>query len=812
MSALNEFLDFPRKYLLCSFQKRSKDRDKSYLTALSAAAASLPTNPQAAASMPTNQQHKQEGKPQPIRPHLIKKVVALCREGHVGKGARMLFDGEQQSIEWDEAIAAIPALFPIGNLANRPPNVASTTFVTSETLLPLLKSSRSSKAPGLSGWTEELLFSAIEGNPLTCSALCKLTQDIVDGTIAPKRLFSSRLIMLRKSSGGLRPICVSETVVKLATAWCVQRCSTDLNLILKHQYGLREGGAESIVHAARKSTEENMCIISLDCKNAFGSVCRSAMSKSLYSHPQLAPMFRLFYSSYGTPFSLEYTRKDQSFTHMASSGGKQGDPMMSACFALALNLILSQIEEEEDLRVWAFMDDICIATTPEIAIKLVPWLEGELMGIGLTLNKKKCEVFSMDVSQAQTISSALQFTYKENGIKILGAFLSFDHQACEDFLQDSIDSHALFFKHLSQLPKNIALEMVLKCGTPRWSYIARTHSPADAMVAHKRFDSLVKYAVMRILEISDIEELPLDFLMLPQKSGGLGVALFEHIGEAAYLASRSGSGPFDSQHALTAALHAKIAASIDSTELVHHRAACSRRHASAWLTPKEVISDKSFCAAVRFRLQVNQVAAYQHAACTCGFLCPPAEFATHLLGCTKGTTNGPTLRHSHVIATFVNFLRNNGLIARAEPQVEGLKRADVEVFVGGENFLIDFTIFNSTAPSYRKKNLVSILQSKERKKKQLYGESVFVFAIEVCGGFSQECLTGIKKICKLSDIDPHSLISCLSVAVQEGNGRILSKVFPTAHSTFIAADETKEENEIFFDTEDQQTQPWLQPR
>ena len=154
---------------------------------------------------------------------------------------------------------------------------------------------------------------------------------------------------------------------------------------------------------------------------------------------------------------------------------------------------------------------------------------------------------------------------------------------------------------------------------------------------------------------------------------------------------------------------------------------------------------------------------------------PTQHFLSHALGCTKSKRNGPTLRHSLLSSRFSDFLRNVGVTTRIEPCVEGRKRADLEIFIGSKTFLVDFTVFSSTSPSYKGTLAERTISQKEKKKKKHYGtEDLVVFTVEVCGGLSAAAESFVKFLSKEIGFDARDLFEVVGAAVQEGNGRILT--------------------------------------
>ena len=599
-----------------------------------------------------------------------------------------------------------------------------------------------------------------------------MINDIVSGALHCEDLSISRLIAIPKGES-LRPIAISECIVKLASSLAVTRCHDKLSEVLEHQHGLAVQGAETIIHATRRifsSQKEPLFIVTLDASNAFGCVSRKAMADELYAHDELSPLWQIFYLNYGRPFPVIFDSQDKSFRGLSSSGGKQGDPCMSAAFCLALQQCLRKLVRSKNFEYFAFMDDITIIGTRSELTKQIPELIISLQSIGLSLNHKKCEVFGRKKDTSAMLASHLGFAHAQHSIKVLGAFIAEDQQLVSEALLQKVDSHKVFFNTLLDLPRPTAMKLLVLCGVPKWAFIARTHPQEATQLAHAKFDELVRDTACKILNVATLPQ----SAYLQQKDGGLGITAYTMIGNAAYSASVHPDS--DCQAARVAVIQKSLKDTIflDPTSK-SILTASSKKHSNDWLSPSSGLTNESYCAALRFRLGCDIEKTKSTIVCECGMHSPTQHFLSHALGCTKSKRNGPTLRHSLLSSRFSDFLRNVGVTTRIEPCVEGRKRADLEIFIGSKTFLVDFTVFSSTSPSYKGTLAERTISQKEKKKKKHYGtEDLVVFTVEVCGGLSAAAESFVKFLSKEIGFDARDLFEVVGAAVQEGNGRILT--------------------------------------
>ena len=122
-------------------------------------------------------------------------------------------------------------------------------------------------------------------------------------------------------------------------------------LLAPHQlgYGVR-GGVEAAVHAARLYVRdlEQRCVLKLDFKNAFNTLCRDKMLRAVQTFiPVLLPFVHSFYSA---PSSLCWGDK----IIQSMEGVQQGDPLGPLLFCLTIHPLVFLLKSE--LSIW-YLDD-----------------------------------------------------------------------------------------------------------------------------------------------------------------------------------------------------------------------------------------------------------------------------------------------------------------------------------------------------------------------------------------------------------------------------------------------------------------------
>ena len=545
----------------------------------------------------------------------------------------------------------------------------------------------------------------------------------------------------------------------------------------RRQFALEKNGAETIVHAVRKRVREDddVCVVALDCANAFNTLNRDAIKKALAG--QFSGMRGFFKTAYSKPSRLLLRSGDSWKIIDSSHGGKQGDSAMPAFFSLAIH---SAIEgNHTGVDVFAFMDDITIVGNAKLAGPVIKEIEQKLADVGLKLNRKKCEVYG---TGSKELADAFSFSRNESGIKILGAWIARDEHraATKAFLKKQLAKHLEMLEKLPPLDPDVAFPLLQSCAVPRWNFLVRTHEPADTAEATELFDQAVLQAFCRIARVSGLTQSQKDMLHLPTRMGGFGLTRYSLIAKGAYEASRDTAS--DCQEVRTQAVHEKLLASL-SKDLQKHLGKCCQRHASSWLnaTDCETKNQNGYVGALQLRLRWHPPVSKTKVKCPCGYFTTPDELESHAAGCRGPRGNDLTDRHREMQIELNRLAKECGVPCTLEPTLEGLKRADAELILLEGPLLVDFTVCNESAPSYAKLSSEQ-LQSKVDAKKQAHyknghdGVPLKTFYLDTLGGWSNDAIGVIKALVREgSSFSTHQAIRRIAKATMMKTGMMVLK-------------------------------------
>jgi hypothetical protein len=275
-------------------------------------------------------------------------------------------------------------------------------------------------AAGASGWTFHLIRILYEGEAsrivgghavnenVGVGLLKRMLSTITMGTVDPfvlRKLNTSRLQYIPKTSGGDRPIAIGDSLLRLLLRVLNAKYAPDVGRLLEPlQVAVgTSGGCEVMAAMAQETFSLDNYTLALDLHSAFNQVWRRAIAEGLREHaPFLLPIFKLLY---GRASELRANAREgrAMFVGLSSRGCKQGDPLSMLYFAVAIHAWLRSVNEIVIARhavaapditpsTMAYADDIALGGDPTVLCACLPVITDSLLattGLHVTVNKCK---------------------------------------------------------------------------------------------------------------------------------------------------------------------------------------------------------------------------------------------------------------------------------------------------------------------------------------------------------------------------------------------------------------------------------------
>ena len=403
-------------------------------------------------------------------------------------------------------------------------------------------------APGLDGWTRELLL-PIARNPEGLVELTAVVADIVAGRFEEElgdMLNAGVLLALQPDLDDpkIRPIGMESAIPKLAGHAALLCLPPDAlqSVFSKHQHGVG-GSTENCLREIRRHFEFTPDLVALDMRNAYNSLFREAIVDGMESFPVLGRLFALT-NLVLSPARLVVPWGGSVLGEIvATCGLKQGGVLSPLLFAVAIQNHLAAVAVEYQVEIEAYLDDITIIG--DQAVLAARALMERLALIGLSTNTEKS--FRLCTPErAVALPSAFR-TITEGSAKILGAAVSLPDASLvsKSVIVDSkIDKmnerfSAVFSSSLYSCWARF--HMMRLCSSGRVTYLTRTHEPEVTAGGLARFDQWTCDAMGTLIG-SKVERGSgfATLMSLPQRRGGLGIRLMEPIAEVAHSAFLSG--------------------------------------------------------------------------------------------------------------------------------------------------------------------------------------------------------------------------------------------------------------------------------
>jgi hypothetical protein len=766
----------------------------------------------------------------------VRTAVRQVREGYAGRAATTLARPPAPARDFDALLKDLRNLHPDGESPAVGTPLTCPFAFTADDVQTAAKRACKGAAPGPSGWTDELLSDVISSNDDLARDVAALTSDIACG-FAPAKpdplvrrlLTRSKLIGIPKVPTGTRPIALGETFTKLAASLAMNARKMQLmKLFDDTQKGVfSSGGAEAIVHRARAHlrSHPDHVVVTMDVRNAFNAISRPHIAAALHQH-DLEDFDGLFGFVYGTPSELLVPSPDPSKAAIiieSRCGTKQGGAEGGLFFCIGIHPILLHMRTLPGVASIAFYDDVTIlAKDAPSASVAVDTFRSEAEAMGLHCNESKCEWIAGSTQPPPRASFAASFAQPAGPFKLLGATIAGTDEAETSHLRKRLaKKHDMFFNRLQRIRGAAASTLLAMCGVPKVNYLLRTHAPAVTSIIAEQFDDEVEavWSSMAMVEPTGTNRI---LAHLPRSMGGLSFTRAVRLAAPAYTASLNAAfhrSPVD-QRTLSAESNQVLANELDAVSPFWKRireANASAGSADFLFTPAGAIRPTDHAAALRLRLASPAYGAPDSLPCPgCHDTFPGPQWVHHVTGCPRLHGESRNSRHARLKVAFRRLCNTVGVqVADAEPRFGDVtcpacgiempaagyhdthkqtcalrtplqdmrvqaSGPDMLIYLGDQQFVIDFTVVSTTSPSQCTQSVDSLYKAREAAKIKKYGARAKEAGAELvvaiasnAGSLAPRFKALVRRVIAGSETSLRTALSQLSSAVTCGTAAAL---------------------------------------
>ena len=490
-------------------------------------------------------------------------AVRLIDDAYVSRGMKRLCSTKREVKSFEETYNDLLALHPQVNqdIPSLPDNIDDITTIDSEDILFInhMKSLDTGSAPGVSGWTGNMLsiLSAdVDCRKYFAHFVCEIINANLPRKVANLLLTSLLIGIPKDGKPGTRPIAIGEIFLRFATSFALLFVShLSHEFFLPHQYGVNiSNGCETVIHTIQQALShptKKYYALCIDMKNAFNSISRAEMLRSLFSNKEFSSIFRLMHWCYQSPSPLVTQDKNgnpsYSFDFLSSEGARQGGNESSLLFSIPVQEVLKTVKLAcSNTLLLSILDDITLLSTDADELMTAYQLIVTLMKekLNLVVQPSKCQfIYFNDENHnnyfldhhypnVRPLLISNEIKIKINGAIILGSVVgNNDELMCNLLTQHISENHTNVFKCLNhnELPTQYAMLLLRMCALPKLNYILRTVRPSAIALLTRNFDKNVIDTALNVLKLCHVppsimsRENIIQQLRLPYKMGGFGL-------------------------------------------------------------------------------------------------------------------------------------------------------------------------------------------------------------------------------------------------------------------------------------------------
>lgn len=395
------------------------------------------------------------------------------------------------------------------------------------------------KGVGMSGLSAEILKKTWKESSVVRKTVTTMCERLLNKPQeAHPQLWRARLITIPKAKGGVRPIVLEETLLKLLSKIVATGLSENVcDKLHQAQCCMRAHNSQlgALCKLRRLMARGFTYMVSVDFSNAYGRVDREAIIRTLLSnstHPRIVNFIQTYLSSQ----TLHFTDNTGAQRVLpVERGVLQGNAMSTILFCAGIDNLIATFESG-GTRIVAFADDI-ILLARDIAVlnKMWPLFCRRAQGAGMEINTEKTKLLLPDIKQLPDTPAlkGLPVMHYNHGdiFTFLGIPISSNTTSVDTDLEEKLEVHLDTARRLwaARIPLQTKYHLHQMCIVRKMVYYLRgTHltlgptTLASLLLedADKNMLSLLPHTLRRVDP---------NILTLPHQFGGLSFLKLEDL-------------------------------------------------------------------------------------------------------------------------------------------------------------------------------------------------------------------------------------------------------------------------------------------
>ena len=386
------------------------------------------------------------------------------------------------------------------------------------------------KATGLSGLSYEIIRKVCGGKEANAIMAKMLNEMLLDPRVITQQLTTARLIGIRKSNGGVRPLCVQETLIKVLNKILTLKITSEIreSLIPTQKCMARSEGQVLARDQVKGYMEDGFdCIIQFDFKNAFGTIDRRMIIQRLL-HYGIKKAFINYIIFMLNNQKVVYETETGHEMMEIETGVPQGEPMSMVLFAIGIDKLLQEMDEIEGVGVTAYADDVVLAVRKLADVeKIKKTFADKAKLYGLSLNKNKtCIGYTRRITEVELEklgeNGGTIIDLKKENTTYVGLPLTLNKEKELEFIKGKIQKTVELSSQLWELraPLQVKYHLQRMCVDTELDYVMKATKWDDS------YDGVwLKETQKRLNSIWEpiTKIVPTKFLRLPVKYYGVGM-------------------------------------------------------------------------------------------------------------------------------------------------------------------------------------------------------------------------------------------------------------------------------------------------